>query len=59
MLVNMALFVINLLVGSGGWFYWPLIGWGIGLGVHDLAIFALAAANLGVGTEKNVRQGSS
>ncbi len=31
-LVNVALFVINLLVGGGWWFYWPLIGWGIGLG---------------------------
>jgi cation transport regulator len=34
--VNIALFVINVLVG-GWWFYWPLIGWGIGFGVHALA----------------------
>jgi hypothetical protein len=38
-LVNVALFVINLLVGGGWWFYWPLIGWGIGLGVHALSVF--------------------
>jgi hypothetical protein len=38
-LVNIALFVINFLVGGGWWFYWPLIGWGIGLGVHALSVF--------------------
>ncbi len=38
-LVNVALFVINLLVGGGWWFYWPLLGWGIGLGVHALSVF--------------------
>jgi fatty acid desaturase len=38
-LVNIGLFVINLLAGGGWWFYWPLIGWGIGLGVHALSVF--------------------
>ena len=38
-LVNIMLFVINLLTGGGWWFYWPLIGWGIGLGVHALNVF--------------------
>jgi hypothetical protein len=38
-LVNIALFAINVLVGGVWWFYWPLIGWGIGLGVHALAVF--------------------
>lgn len=40
--VNLGLFVINLLTkGDGGiwWFYWPLAGWGIGLAVHALATF--------------------
>ena len=27
-LVNIGLFVINLLTGGGWWFYWPLLGWG-------------------------------
>jgi hypothetical protein len=39
-LVNIGLFVINLLTGGGWWFYWPLLGWGIGLGVHALSVFA-------------------
>ena len=38
-LVNIGLFVINLLVGGAWWFFWPLIGWGIGLGVHALNVF--------------------
>ena len=40
--VNLGLFLINLLTkGDGGswWFYWPLAGWGIGLGVHTLTVF--------------------
>ena len=37
--VNVALFAINALVGGGWWFYWPLIGWGIGLGVHAFGVF--------------------
>ena len=37
--VNVALFAINVLVGGVWWFYWPLLGWGIGLGVHALAMF--------------------
>jgi hypothetical protein len=37
--VNIALFAINAGVGGVWWFYWPLLGWGIGLGVHALAVF--------------------
>jgi hypothetical protein len=33
------LFVINVLADGEWWFYWPLIGWGIGLGVHALAVY--------------------
>jgi hypothetical protein len=38
-LVNVALFAINVLAGGVWWFYWPLLGWGVGLGVHALAVF--------------------
>ena len=37
--INIALFTINVLVGGAWWFYWPLMGWGIGLGLHALAVF--------------------
>ncbi|MBV9454350.1 MAG: 2TM domain-containing protein [Rubrobacter sp.] len=39
--VNIVLFVINLLMPGPWWFYWPLLGWGIGLGVHALNVFVL------------------
>jgi 2TM domain len=38
-LVNIGLFVINLLTGGGWWFFFPLIGWGIGLGIHAFSVF--------------------
>ena len=38
-LVNIGLFVINVLVGGGWWFYWPLLGWGIGLTAHAVGVF--------------------
>lgn len=40
--VNIGLFAINVLAGGVWWFYWPLMGWGIGLGVHALAVFGFA-----------------
>jgi hypothetical protein len=43
-LVNIALFAINVLVGGGWWFYWPLIGWGIGLGAHALGVFGFGGS---------------
>ncbi|HEX9122418.1 MAG TPA: 2TM domain-containing protein [Actinomycetota bacterium] len=36
-LVNLGLFAINAITrGDGGawWFYWPLMGWGIGILIH-------------------------
>jgi len=39
-LVNILLFVINLLKSPGSWwFYWPLLGWGIGVIAHGLRAF--------------------
>jgi hypothetical protein len=40
-LVNIGLFVINLFAGGSWWFFWPLVFWGIGLGVHALNVFVL------------------
>jgi hypothetical protein len=28
-----------MLVGGAWWFYWPLVGWGIGLGLHAFGVF--------------------
>jgi hypothetical protein len=40
--VNAGLFAINALTRGdegGWWFYWPLLGWGIGLLIHTLTTF--------------------
>ena len=39
LVVNVALFALNTLAGGVWWFYWPLIGWGIGLGLHAFGVF--------------------
>jgi hypothetical protein len=42
LIVNSMLFAINMLSDSGSlWFYWPLLGWGIGLGAHAFSVFAM------------------
>lgn len=38
-LVSIMLVVIDLLTPDGYWFYWPLVGWGAGLGLHALIVF--------------------
>jgi hypothetical protein len=39
-LVNTMLIIINLLTSPGHlWFYWPLLGWGLGLAFQAFATF--------------------
>ena len=39
-LVNGGLLLLNLLVSPASlWFYWSLLGWGIGLAAHALSVF--------------------
>ena len=41
-LVNLLLFLINTTTSPGVlWFYWPLFGWGIGIVMHAVRVFAL------------------
>ena len=38
-LVNLILIAVNLLLTPDTlWFYWPLLGWGIGILAHGLAV---------------------
>jgi len=40
--VNIGIFLINYIVSPGTyWFYWVLIGWGIGLAVHWIQVFGI------------------
>jgi hypothetical protein len=36
---NGSLLALNLLAGGPAWAVWPLIGWGIGLAAHGIAVF--------------------
>jgi hypothetical protein len=41
-LVNAVLIGINLWTEPGQiWFFWPLLGWGIGLAAHGLSVYGL------------------
>ena len=38
LVVNAALFTLDALTPGGWWFYWPLIGWGIGLTINAVVV---------------------
>lgn len=39
-IVNATLFLLNIVASPDEWwFYWSLLGWGVGLGAHGLSIF--------------------
>jgi hypothetical protein len=38
--VNMGLLALNLLTSPNHlWFYWPMLGWGIGVIIHGMKVF--------------------
>jgi hypothetical protein len=40
-IVNAALFVVNMITSRDAlWFYWPLLGWGIGLAIHAFVVLS-------------------
>lgn len=39
--VMVLLFFIDFLTGGGWWFYWPLLGWGIGIIAHAFTVFGI------------------
>ena len=38
LLVNFGLFILDVMTPGEPWFYWPLIGWGIGLGCASRSV---------------------
>ncbi len=61
-IVNVALILISVMSDSGGWFVWPLLGWGIGLMFDASDTFFPKERSIERGArrilarEKNVRQ---
>jgi hypothetical protein len=56
-LVNLGLFLINIISSPETlWFYWPLIGWGIGLVAHGFGVFGLPGVLGEDWEEKKIRQ---
>ena len=41
--INLLLFLFDAQTGGGWWFFWPLIGWGIGLANHAWLAFGTLA----------------
>ena len=33
------LFILDMLTGEGTWFFWPQLGWGIGLAAYAYRVF--------------------
>jgi len=42
--------------GSGWWFYWPLLGWGIALAAHAYRVFGLSSRFGPEWEERKVRE---
>ncbi len=41
--VNLGLFILNFVTSRGEWwFFWPLLGWGIGLFFHGMGVFVFS-----------------
>ncbi len=39
--VNALLIFINFRAGAPWWFFWPALGWGIGLAAHAFSVFGI------------------
>lgn len=56
-IVNLVLFLINLFNRSSGWwFYWPLIGWGIGIIIQAYHTFIPGGLLGSKWEEKKIRE---
>jgi hypothetical protein len=56
-LVNLGLFLINIIRSPEVyWFYWPLIGWGIGLVAHGFGVFGLPGVLGSDWEERKIKQ---
>lgn len=56
LIVNAALMALDLLVSGGTWFYFPLIGWGIGLAFHASNAFNPGRKEIDRGARRILRK---
>ncbi len=56
LVVNGALMLIDLVTSGGTWFFWPLFGWGIGLGFDAAAAFFPKKRDIERGGRKLLRK---
>jgi hypothetical protein len=55
--VNIALFIINMLTSRDHlWFYWPLLGWGIGVTAHGFSVYGIIGLFGKEWEEKKIRE---
>jgi len=55
--VNLMLFSINMIVSPDSlWFFWPLMGWGIGLAFHALSVFVFGRGFSSDWEERKIRE---
>lgn len=40
-IVNFGLFIIDMATPGGPWFFWPIIGWGIGMVIWAATLFGI------------------
>jgi hypothetical protein len=55
-LVMVLLFTINALSSPVWWVQWPLLGWGIGVLGHALAVFGRAPARIASWEERKIQE---
>lgn len=54
--VNAGLFVVNVATGQPWWVHWVLLGWGIGVLAHALAVFGRAPQAIAEWEKRKLRQ---
>jgi hypothetical protein len=56
-IVNTGLFLIDLITTPGSfWFFWPLMGWGVGLFFHALSVFGFGSRLGANWEERKIRE---
>jgi hypothetical protein len=57
LIINFGIFLINILTNRDNlWFYWPLIGWGVGLAIHAFVVFGFEGPFGRHWEERKIRQ---